>query len=66
MQGDEIIGANGVDLTGATRDRVASELKKATGTVVIEIRRPRKSQNGSAKPTRKGSHVCSITNRIFF
>jgi len=61
MQGDEIIGANGVDLSGATRDKVATELKKATGTVVIEIRRPRKSQNGSAKPSRKGSHIRKVT-----
>ncbi|CAG5105049.1 Oidioi.mRNA.OKI2018_I69.chr1.g1788.t1.cds [Oikopleura dioica] len=61
QQGDEIIGANGVDLSGATRDRVASELKKATGQVVIEIRRPRKSQNGASKTPRRGSHIRKVT-----
>ena len=42
--GDEIVAANGVDLVGATRDRVAQELKKAVGSVVIEVKRPKKAQ----------------------
>lgn len=42
--GDEIVAANGIDLVGATRDRVAQELKKAVGSVVIEVKRPKKAQ----------------------
>ena len=47
--GDEIVAANGVDLLGASRDRVAQELKKAQGSVVIEVKRPKKAQKQSRR-----------------
>ena len=47
--GDEIVSANGVDLVGASRDKVAQELKKAMGSVLIEVKRPKKTISSKSR-----------------
>lgn len=61
QSGDEIVSANGADLTGATRDKVAQELKRAVGSVLIEVKRPRKAPKQSRRSTSGSaySNVCA-------
>ena len=58
--GDEIVSANGIDLQGATRDKVAQELKRASGSVLIEVRRPRKVQ----KQSRRSASTTNVSEMI--
>ncbi|XP_072443051.1 multiple PDZ domain protein isoform X5 [Chiloscyllium punctatum] len=58
LQGDQILSVNGEDVRSATQETVAAMLKRAQGTVRLEVGR---LKTGSFSPDRRGSQSSQVS-----